>query len=303
VTRRLAFPLIPRQRVVGSPFGARRSRRRGRGGEPAGTRPYVPGDPISTIAWAASARLSAAHGIDEFVVREHFDEEAPAVAIVLDRRPSMGIGGAPPRRLDKPAAVETAARAILASADDAQATVALVDRGPASLVLGPTRGRSRAVLAQVGRAAFAAPHDALDDALARVRLRRPPLPPGTFVFVLSDFLAPFRMRAWGALARRGADVVPVIVQDPVWERSFPPLAGVLLPVVDVDTGRSMGVRLTRAEVRERRAANERRFAELVGSLRAAGMDPVAIEDASPESVHRAFLTWAERRRRSLRRAR
>jgi uncharacterized protein (DUF58 family) len=304
VTRRLAFPLISRQRVIGTPFGTRRSRRRGRGGETAGTRPYVPGDPIATIEWAASARLSAAHGVDEFIVREQFAEEAPVVAIVLDQRPSMGIYGSPTPWLDKRAAAESAARVILASADEARATVAFVDRAPAApLLLAPARGRSQTVLSRVERAAFTAPPGALDDALARLRHRRPALPRGSFVFVVSDFLVAFRAVSWGSLARLGADVVPVIVQDPTWERSFPPLPGVLLPVVDAETGRSLPVRLTRREVGMRREANELRYAALVRTLRTAGMDPVTIDDASVEGVHRAFLTWAERRRRSLRRAR
>jgi uncharacterized protein (DUF58 family) len=264
----------------------------------------VPGDPIATIEWAASARLSAAHGVDEFIVREQFAEEAPVVAIVLDQRPSMGIYGSPTPWLDKRAAVESAARVILASADEARATVAFVDRAPAaSLLLAPARGRSQTVLSRVARAAFTAPRSALDDALARLRQRRPALSPGSFVFVISDFLVPFRAVSWASLARLGADVVPVIVQDPTWERSFPPLPGVLLPVVDVETGRSLPVRLTPHEVRTRRDANELRYAGIVQTLRRAGMDPVTIDDAAVEGVHRTFLTWAQRRRRSLRRAR
>jgi len=120
VSRRLAFPLISRRRLVGSPFGTQRSSRRGRGSETAGTRPYLPGDPIATIEWIASARLSAAHGADEFIVRERFAEEAPVVAIVLDRRPSMGIYEPPSPWLDKPRAVSIAVRAIVESADDAR---------------------------------------------------------------------------------------------------------------------------------------------------------------------------------------
>ena len=42
--------------------------------------------------WAASARLSAARGTDEFIVRERFADEAPRVVVLVDRRPSMGIG-------------------------------------------------------------------------------------------------------------------------------------------------------------------------------------------------------------------
>ena len=159
------------------------------------------------------------------------------------------------------------------------------------------------MLSRVERAAFTAPPGVLDDALARLRQRRPALPPGSFVFVVSDFLVPFRAVSWAGLSRLGADVVPVIVQDPTWERSFPLLPGVLLPVVDVETGRSLPVRLSRRDVRARREANERRYAALVRTVRRAGMDPVTIDDASVESVHRAFLSWAQRRRRSLRRVR
>ena len=32
----------------------------------------------------------------------------------------------------------------------------------------------------------------------------------------------------------GWDVVPVVVQDPVWERSFPDVGGVTLPLADPD---------------------------------------------------------------------
>src|SRR5881397_1422303 len=68
-----------------------RSARRGAGSDVAGSRVYRPGDDIDTIDWAASARLSSARGTDEFIVREHFAEEAPRVVIVADRRPEMAL--------------------------------------------------------------------------------------------------------------------------------------------------------------------------------------------------------------------
>ena len=77
---------IPRRRLSGTPFGERPSTRRGRGSDVAGTRPYVPGDPVSTIDWFASARLSSARGEDEFVVRQLYAEEAPRVIVVSDTR-------------------------------------------------------------------------------------------------------------------------------------------------------------------------------------------------------------------------
>jgi uncharacterized protein (DUF58 family) len=304
MSRRLAFPLISGRRLVGSPFGTRRGRRRGRGGETAGTRPYLPGDPLATIDWPASARLSAARGVDEFIVREYFDEQAPVVSIVLDQRPSMGLYASPSPWLDKPQAAEIAVRAIVASADDARAAVAVFDGSPTgSRLLAPIRGRTQIVLARVERAEFVASPSALDDTLGQLMRRRRAVAPGSFVFLISDFLGSLGAASRAGLRHMGADVVPVIAQDPTWERSFPDIPGVLLPIVDVETGAPRPVRLTRGETRARGQANEQRYAELVRRFRSAGMDPVTIGDTSPESVHRVFLEWAARRSRALRRAR
>jgi uncharacterized protein (DUF58 family) len=299
---RLAFPLISRRRLVGSPFGAQRSARRGRGSETAGTRPYLPGDPIATIEWVASARLSAAHGADEFIVRERFAEEAPLVAIVLDRRPSMAIYESPSPWLDKPRTVSTAVRAIVESADSARASVELLDGlAPAARRWQPERGRARLVAARVERAGFDAEDDVLDTAVATLSRRRASLPPGSFVFLISDFLGSLDPASRSRLRSLGADIVPVIVQDPTWERSFPDVSGVLLPAVAVSTGEPRPVRLSRRETRARSAQHEQRYLELATRFRRAGMDPVTLADSRPEAIHRAFLAWAERRRRLLRR--
>jgi uncharacterized protein (DUF58 family) len=302
VTGRLAFPLISRRRLVGNPFGMQRSVRRGRGSETAGTRPYLPGDPIATIEWAASARLSAARGADEFIVRERFAEEAPLVAIVLDRRPSMGIYDRPSPWLDKPRAASIAARAIVESADAARAVVALYG-GAEGQALQPVRGRTRAVRARIDRSGFTAADDTLDVAIAALTRRRASLPAGSFVFVVSDFLGSLGPASRARLQRLGPDIVPVIVQDPTWEQSFPDVPGVLLPTAEVGRGRPRSVRLSRRETAARRDEHERRHAELVRRFRRAGMDPVTLSDAEPEPIHRAFLAWAERRRRTLRQVR
>ena len=47
------FPLIPRRRVLGLPFGGLHSLRRGLGSDVAGSRPYQPGDDIDKIDWYA----------------------------------------------------------------------------------------------------------------------------------------------------------------------------------------------------------------------------------------------------------
>ena len=87
----LVFPLVPARKggaldVAGSP-----SRRRGSGAEIASSRPYRRGDARRLIDWAASARLSTARGTDEFVVRDHFAEDAVRIVIVVDQSPSMAL--------------------------------------------------------------------------------------------------------------------------------------------------------------------------------------------------------------------
>ena len=123
------FPLIPRRRVLGLPFGALHSARRGLGSDVAGSRPYQPGDDIDRIDWYASARLSLARGSDEFVVREHFAEEAPRVVSLVDRRPSMSIFPEGWPWLQKPEAIRGAVRLISDSAIAARGLLGYLDEG------------------------------------------------------------------------------------------------------------------------------------------------------------------------------
>src|SRR3954454_10722604 len=115
VRNRSTFPLVPRYRLSGLPFGGSPSLRRGHGTDVAGSRAYMRGDPISTIDWRASARLSTARGRDEFVVRERYAEEAPRVVVFADRRPSMGVYGSPFPWLSKPDATRSATELIVRS--------------------------------------------------------------------------------------------------------------------------------------------------------------------------------------------
>ena len=80
------FPLVPRRPLLGVSYAAMRSARRGVGTDVAGSRAYIPGDDVDTIDWAASARLSSASGLDQFVVRERYAEEAPWVVVLADAR-------------------------------------------------------------------------------------------------------------------------------------------------------------------------------------------------------------------------
>jgi uncharacterized protein (DUF58 family) len=296
---RRTFPLVPRRRPAGLPFGDLPSRRRGHGSDIIGTRPYHGGDPITAIDWFASARMSTARGGDEFVVREHAADEAPRVVVVVDRRPAMGLYPPPLPWLAKREALREAVAAIGASAAAARADLAgldFADGEPHWLPPG-RRDRPWQLAERAHGAAFDAPEDTVAQALAFLARHRGALPPATFVFVLSDFLAAPPPEAWQDALAHGWDVVPVVIQDPVWELSFPEVGGVAIPVADPRTGAVSLVRLGRRQVERRREENERRHRSLQAELAAFGLEPVAIVDGDPAAVDGAFIAWAEERRR------
>src|SRR4051812_21275659 len=185
VRERRVFPLVPRRRLTGLPFGDLPSRRRGPGGDVIGSRPYEPRDPVSTIDWFATARLSAATGGDDFVVRDRAADEAPRVALVVDRRPAMDLYAPPFPWLAKRDALREAAAAILASAAAARADIAAVDfaDGEAWWLPPGRRDRPWLVSDRIDDAPFDAPEDTVERALAFLGRHRTDLPGGSFVFV------------------------------------------------------------------------------------------------------------------------
>jgi uncharacterized protein (DUF58 family) len=301
VRERRTFPLVPRRRLTGLPFGDLPSRRRGHGSEILGSRPYEPGDPVSTIDWFATARFSAASGGDEFVVRDRAADEAPRVAIVVDRRPAMGLYPESLPWLSKRGALREAVQSIVASAAAARADVAALDFAGGEAWWLPPGRRDRpwqVVERESGETAFDAPEDTLERSLEFLGRRRADLPGGSFVFVLSDFLAPPPPEAWLAASGHGWDVVPCVIQDPVWESSFPRVGGVAVPVADPRTGRVALVRMSGREAARRREENERRHAALLGELESLGLRTVEIGTSDPLAVDLAFIDWADERRRS-----
>lgn len=290
-------PLVPRHRLHGLAFGALRSARRGAGSDVAGSRPYRPGDDVHRIDWAASARLSAARGADEFVVRELYAEEGPRVMLVCDRRPAMGLYPAP--WLDKRSALARVADVLADAALSARGLVGLLDlRGAEPAWHAPQASRRgwQAIARTLEEDRCDGPAGAVALAFEHLEHVRASLPTGSFLFVCSDFLEPPPEHVWLTCLDRRWDVVPVVVQDPTWERSFPAeLGGLVVPVEDPATGRVELVRLTRRAAQARRDANEARLAALLDDFGALGLDPVSIGDSSADAVLRAFLDWAELR--------
>jgi len=283
------FPLIPRRRVLGLAFGGLHSARRGHGSDVAASRPYLPGDDVGKIDWPASARLSLARGTDEFVVREHFAEEAPRVVVLSDRRPSMALFGEEWPWLHKPAAIRQAVRLIGDSAVAARGLLGYFDEGEATPFWHPPRSEGELGRLNLERP-FGAPQDTVVRGLQHLIEQRRDLPAGTFVFVLSDFLVEPDRDDWLWALERRWEIVPVVIQDPVWEQGFPDVAGAVIPFEQVGL-----VRLSAGDVERRREENEERRRNLLNELRALDLDPVLISSHEPRDVLFSFLTWADQR--------
>ena len=301
---RQTFPLLGLRRGIGVFGRERTSTHRGNGYEMASARPYQPSDNMRAIDWGASARLSSARDSDEFIVREHFSEESPRVVVFADRRPAMSLYPPELPWLHKPTAVTVAGRMIVDSALAAQGLAGYLDLAdPDAPRWLPPRRQLDAVRIrthELARTTWTAPEDNLALGFRHFVHARTDLPRGTFVFVLSDFLEPPPASLWPLAAELGWDVVPVVVQDPRWEQSFPDAGGLVLPFATA-SGAFHPVRLTRREAAERRVANEERLRSLVDGFAAIEIDPVLISSHEPLDVLDAFLHWHERRHLRLRR--
>jgi uncharacterized protein (DUF58 family) len=293
------FQLVPRRRLMGLAHGTMRSVRRGRGTEVAGSRPYRPGDDIRSIDWASSARLSSARGQDEFVVRDRYADEGPRVVAVCDRSPGMAFHEPPLPWLDKRLAMRRAIDLVLTSATPAGGFAGYIDYAAGEPYWLPPRGERRVASVREERldqAPWTAPANGVERALEHLFEHRRIISAGSFVFVFSDFLEPPARLTWLTAAEHLWDVVPVVIQDPVWEQSFPDVSGVVVPLRDPASGRVTHVRLTRKEVAARRQANEERLAALLGDFELLDLDPVLVSSSEPVELLASFLDWAGLRR-------
>jgi uncharacterized protein (DUF58 family) len=280
--------------VIGLAFGGVRSARRGIGSDVASTREYRPGDDVGWMDWASSAKLSAARGEDEFIVRERFADEAPRVVVLCDRRPSMSISSSPLRRLDKPRALLSAVELIGQSAVAARSLTGYLDYAEGEPFWRPPRSEHRAEPGTLERP-FDAPEDTVSQGLEFLGEHRRDLPTQAFVFVLSDFVVPPDLRTWQRALEHRWELVPVVIQDPVWERTFPDVGGITIPYADPSTGRVVPVQLTRREAGRRREHNESRWNALVHDFRSLGIEPVAVTSHDFAGVLASFLRWADLR--------
>jgi hypothetical protein len=277
-----------------------RSLRRGSGTDVAGSRPYRPGDDIDAIDWAASARISTARGSDEFIVRERFAEEAPRVVILCDRRPEMALYPESLPWLSKPTVMLEAGRQIADSAAKARGLVGYLDyaNGDPEPFWRPPHSQQdywRVKESHLLWPEYRAPADNLTNAFHHLIDARRSLPPGSFVFVLSDFLAPPPPEMWATVVELPWELVPVIIQDPTWEQSFPPVSSVIVPLADPGTGVLKAVRLSRRDATRRKHENEERLENLLEDMRRFGLEPLLLATTDRDEIYRSFLSWADLR--------
>jgi hypothetical protein len=247
------------------------------------------------IDWKLSARISSMRGDAEFIVREDFADEAPRAVLLADRAPSMSLYPDELPWLSKPAALRSVWRCVAAAAVQELGLAGYLDTASGAGWFAPRPGIS---LDEIDERQATARFDAatgIEPAFEQLGRHRRSLPAGTFVFVCSDFLDPPSPETWLRALGMRWDLVPVVVQDPLWEQSFPAVDGLVVPFADAATGRVWRVRISGAEARRLRDRHEDRLERLLAEFTSLGLDYVVIGDPDPLAVVRAFGDWAEAR--------
>ncbi len=218
---------------------------------------------------------------------------------MCDRRPAMSCFAEPLPWLDKPLAMRNVVELILASAGAAGGFVGYLDYADGEPHWRQPKGERKMIELQDPRlqsSEFAGPPDWLDRSLAHLANHPRAVTPGTFVFVLSDFVPVPSKETWLAAIEHRWDLVPIIIQDPIWEQSFPNVSGIVVPFRDPDTGRVTSLRLRRKEATERKAANEDRVRDLLETFRQLDVDPILVSSSDRAEILGPFLAWTDLRR-------
>ena len=144
---------------------------------------------------------------------------------------------------------------------------------------------------------YGGPADWLERSVDHLASHTRAVTPGTFVFLLSDFIPSPSPETWLAAVEHRWDVVPVVIQDPTWEQSFPDVDGIVVPLRDPRTGRVVvrspategGRRAARAEPSSGRQA-------LLDTFRQLDIDPVVVTSSDRGDILAEFLLWTDLRR-------
>ena len=293
-SRRRVFPLVPRRRFTGTPFGERRSSRRGRGSDVAGTRARTCRATRSRRSTGSPRPASRGARGDEFVVRELCrrsaagdDRHRPAaVDGALRRRPAVALKSAAALAAAEAIARRRRARAELGHADALRGHTRFSRRAPSrhgtcSTGFGAQRCRRAGSLAPTlahlvdRRAASCA-------GLLRVRsspISGPDVPAGTLSALRSASLGRRSGCCSGSglgaeLPRHPWRADPFRVRRRLRQARAPePVRGLVL-----------------------RRENRRPPRTAIPSLPSRGFDPIVLGQRIPAAIDTAFLRWAERRR-------
>jgi hypothetical protein len=232
------------------------------------------------------------------------------VVILCDRRPAMELYPPGFPWLSKPKVMLEAGSMIADSAAKARGLIGYLDfasggngNGAGPPFWRPPHGQTdfwRVKESDLVFPLYLAPEDNLDRAFSFLAPLRRALPAGTFVFVLSDFLNRPTAESWSTILELPWELVPVVIQDPVWEQSFPDVSSVVIPLMEPGSTRKRLVRLSRREARERRAANEERTRETLAELDALGLEPILLTTTDRDEIFTRFLEWVELRRTGTR---
>src|SRR5262249_10648656 len=168
-----------------------------------------------------------------------------------------------------PRAMRTAVELILASAGASGGYVGYLDFADGDPHWRPPKGERKLIELRDQRlwsSEFDGPPDWFERSISHLAEYPRAITAGTFVFLLSDFLAPQSEDIWLDAIEHRWDVVPIVIQDPTWEQSFPEVSGIVVPFRDPRTGHTSIVRVSKKEASERRTANEARVRALLDKL-------------------------------------
>lgn len=245
----------------------------GPGGEPAEARPYLAGDDVRRIDWAATARTTQTQ------VRTTAAERELETWVLVDRSASMDFGTVRWEKRDLAVGVVAAIAHLTEGPGNRLGAVVLGpgDEGRGPVVVPARGGRAAqvALLHTLARTPRAQPGEVVPTvADGLVRLERPARRRG-LVVVVSDLLGP--PERWERGLRRLASRHDLIVAQVADRREAElPVVGVLR-LVDPETGRQLEVQTSSRRLRERyAAAATARRGEVAAAVRRAGAGHVVL---------------------------
>lgn len=315
--RKKTIELIARsQRASGFLFGDVPSTAVGPGLEIADVRPMQPDDEPQYIDRIATAWLESIDEDADPLIRERFTELVLPVLFVVDRGPTMSLYDPEvfPHLLDKDWVVNVVGHTLAESAFQKNCYVGylhqarfnhpnFVKRERGFFWKEPNlQGEERVRKVQrkyFPKREFFAPEDTLKRQFQFLSVCSPvDLPPGTMCFILSDFFAMPPKDQWRWLLKRmGLDLVPVLIQDPRLEQSFPvEFANIEIPYTDPHSGRVMRIAFTKGEARELKKRHEMRYRQIVKRFQDLRLDPIIISRNDPTYIFQQLSIWAKQRK-------